>query len=46
MRKKVDKLAKDLRNNLKKSFKDFEGLYVYGSQVKRNLIKIAMLTLL
>jgi predicted nucleotidyltransferase len=39
MRKKVDKLAKDLRNNLKKSFKDFEGLYVYGSQVKGNYNK-------
>ncbi|MCL1971907.1 MAG: nucleotidyltransferase domain-containing protein [Endomicrobia bacterium] len=34
MNKKIDNLAKELRNALQKSFKDFEGLYVFGSQAK------------
>ncbi|WP_373469436.1 nucleotidyltransferase domain-containing protein [Candidatus Endomicrobiellum cubanum] len=29
----MDKIVNELKNELKKSFKDFKGLYIYGSQV-------------
>jgi len=32
MKNKIDKIAKELRTALKKSVKDFKGLYVFGSQ--------------
>ena len=34
MNEKIDNLAKELRDALQKSFKGFEGLYVFGSQAK------------
>jgi len=34
MDEKINKLAKELAKTLKKSFKDFEGLYVFGSHAK------------
>jgi predicted nucleotidyltransferase len=34
MKKVVDEIASKLRDALKESIKDFEGLYVFGSQVR------------
>jgi predicted nucleotidyltransferase len=34
MKKIVDEIARKLRDELKKSIADFEGLYVFGSQVR------------
>jgi predicted nucleotidyltransferase len=34
MNEKINKLARELRDALKKSSKDFEGLYVFGSYAK------------
>jgi predicted nucleotidyltransferase len=33
MKDKINEIANNLRTNLKNSFNDFEGLYVFGSQV-------------
>ena len=34
MNEKINRLARELRNALQKSFKDFEGLYVFGSHAR------------
>ena len=39
MKQIVDEIAKKLRNALKESIKDFEGLYVFGSQVHGDATK-------
>jgi len=39
MKQIVDEIAKKLRNELQKSVKDFEGLYVFGSQVREDATK-------
>jgi len=37
MNEKVNQIAKELALQLKKSFKGFEGLYVFGSQINEKL---------
>ncbi|MDR0485785.1 MAG: nucleotidyltransferase domain-containing protein [Elusimicrobiota bacterium] len=39
LNKKVEKVACELRDELKKSLKEFKGLYVYGSQARGNYNK-------
>ncbi|MDR1326922.1 MAG: nucleotidyltransferase domain-containing protein [Heliobacteriaceae bacterium] len=39
MKKKIDEIARKLSTALKETFDDFEGLYLYGSQVRGDATK-------